>query len=87
MDDLIGEIIKGFFRAIGYILAELFFGTICYWTGWPICKLVTFGKYPSSTQVVYLESYERSNQGFWCSSVGLIVLIVCGLYAGGLFDN
>ncbi len=87
MEDLIGEIFKGLFRAIGYILAEIFFGTFCYWTGWPICKLVTFGKYPSSKQLVYLESYDRSNQGFWCSAVGLIVLIVCGLYAGGLFAN
>jgi hypothetical protein len=85
MDDLISEIFKGFFRVIGYILAEVFFGTVCYWVGWPICKLVTLGKYPSSQQVVYLGSSNSSSQGFWCSSVGLIFLIVFGLFAAGLF--
>ena len=87
MDDLIGEILKGFFRGLGYILAEIFFGTFCYWAGWPICKLVTFGKYPSSKQLVYLESSSHNNQGFWCSAVGFLALAVCGLYAGGLFEN
>jgi len=83
MDDLIGEIGRGFLRGVGYILAEIFFGTICYWIGWPICKIVTLGRYPSSKQTVYLESYSGNNQGFWCSAVGLIVLIVVGLVAMG----
>ena len=85
MDDLIGEIGKGFLRGIGYILAEIFFGTICYWIGWPICKLVTFGNYPASKQVVYLGDYNGNNQGFWCSAVGFIVLVVLGLFLAGQF--
>lgn len=85
MDDLIGEIGKGFFRGIGYIIAEIFFGTICYWVGWPICKVVTFGKYPSSEQLVYLEDYSGGNNGFWCSAVGLLVLVFVGLFLGGQF--
>ncbi len=84
MDDLIAEIVKGFFRAIGHLIAEIFFGTICYWLGWPICKLATFGKYPSSRQAFYLQGYNSSIHGFWCCSVGLIALIAGGLFAAGL---
>ncbi|MGY8873002.1 MAG: hypothetical protein ACKVJE_21465 [Pseudomonadales bacterium] len=85
MDDIISEIGKGFFRGIGYILAEIIFGTICYWVGWPICKIVTLGKYPSSNQVVYLDEYTNRNNGFWCSAVGLLAIILAGLYFLGQF--
>ena len=87
MDDLLGELGKGFIRGIGYILAEIFFGTICYWVGWPICKLVTFGKYPSSNQIVYLDDYSNRNKGFWCSAVGFIAIIFIVLYLAGQFGN
>ena len=80
MDDLVGEIGKGFIRGIGYILAELFFGTVCYWVGWPVCRLATLGRYPASNQVVYLEEYGQRNSGFWCSAVGLLVIILFGAY-------
>ncbi|OAL59928.1 hypothetical protein A6R74_01270 [Halomonas sp. ALS9] len=86
MDGFFEEIGKGFFRVIGYILAEIFFRTICYWVGWPICKLVTFGKYPSVTKVVYLEQHRHRDDGVWCSVVGLITLIVLGLYLLGQFS-
>jgi hypothetical protein len=88
MDDLIGEIGKGFFRGIGYILAEIFFGTICYWIGWPICKVITLGKYPSSNDVVCLDdgwSGSRNNN-FWCGAVGLLSIILIGLYYMGQFS-
>lgn len=85
MDELIGEIGKGFFRGIGYILAEIFFGIICYWTGWPICKLVTLGRYPSPKKVIYLEGNSGNNHGFWCSVTGLVVLVAAGLFAAGQF--
>ncbi len=75
MDDIGEAIGRGFFRAIGYILAEIFFGTICYWVGWPVCKILTFGKYPSSKQVVYLDDYSGQRDGFWCSAIGLLVII------------
>lgn len=83
MDDFVAEVGKGFFRAIGYILAEIFFGTICYWVGWPICKAVTLGKYPASKQIVYLESYNGDENGFWCGAVGLLVLIGLGVFGFG----
>ena len=75
MDNLFEELLKGFFRGIGYILAEIFFGTICYWVGWPVCKLMTLGKYPKSSQVVYLEN-TRSEHGWGCSVVGMLVLLI-----------
>jgi hypothetical protein len=78
MDDLIGEIGKGFIRGIGYILAELFFGTVCYWVGWPVCRLATLGKYPASNQAVYLEGYGQRDSGFWCSAVGFLVIVIIG---------
>lgn len=80
MDNLFEEIVKGFFRGIGYILAEIFFGTICYWVGWPICKIFTLGRYPSSSQVVYFEDYKARNTGFWCSVVGLLTLLLFALW-------
>ena len=86
MDELIGELGRGFVRAIGYFLAEIFFGTICYWIGWPICKIVTLGKYPSSNRIVYLDDYNGNREnGFWCGAVGLIVLVLALLYFGGQF--
>lgn len=83
MDDLVEELGKGFLRGIGYILAEIFFGTICYWVGWPICKVLTFGKYPSSSQVVYLENCSARNVGFWCSAVGSLTLLLSAIYIVG----
>lgn len=85
MDDILGEIGKGFLRAMGYILADIFFGTICYWVGWPICKLITLGKYPSSTQVVYLEIYTDRDNGFWCSAVGFMAILIICFYLSGEF--
>jgi len=86
MDDLVGEIGKGFLRGVGYILAEIFFGTICYWVGWPICKVVTLGKYPASSNTVYLDDYSGDRSGFWCSGVGFLTIFFVGLYFLGLFS-
>ena len=80
MDDFIADVGKGFFRGLGYLLAEVFFDTICYWVGWPVCKVITLGRYPSSNQVVYLGEHGERNNGFWCSVVGFITLIIMGLY-------
>lgn len=85
MEDILEAITKGFFRAIGYILAEIFYRTICYWIGWPVCKILTFGIYPKSKQVVYFEDDRPST--FWCSAVGLIILIAALLYFAGVFNG
>ena len=87
MDDFGDEIGRGFFRLIGYILAEIFFGTICYWVGWPICKILSFGKYPASQQVVYLDNYSGRREGFWCSAIGLVVIIATCVFLVGHFGS
>ena len=33
MEGLVEEIAKGLLRGIGYIIAEILFGTLCYWVG------------------------------------------------------
>ena len=86
MDSLIEEVAKGFFRGLGYILAEIFLGTVCYWVGWPICKIITLGKYPSSNQLVYLDDGHKRTKGFWCSGVGLLAIIFVVVYFLGLFS-
>ncbi|GAB2997209.1 hypothetical protein GCM10027050_14220 [Psychrosphaera aestuarii] len=72
------EIVSGFFRAIGYILAEVFFYTICYWVGWPICKIFTLGTYPKSFDTGF--SAERNYGRGMCSSVGLLTLVFVFYY-------
>ena len=78
MEDILGEPGKGFLRAIGYLIAEIFYRTICYWVGWPICKLLTLGKYPKAKKSAFLE--DRVNSSFWCCAIGLITLISVLLY-------
>lgn len=78
MDDIGSSILSGFFRGIGYILADIFFGTICYWVGWPICKILLRGEYPNNHQLTYMSGTNSS--GGWCSSVGLLILIAIGTY-------
>ncbi|MBE1300153.1 MAG: hypothetical protein GJ680_09635 [Alteromonadaceae bacterium] len=83
MEDILGEIGKGFFRGIGYILADLFFWFICYWTGWPFCKIITFGRYPKPKRNNYWGEEESS--GVWCALLGLTIWIGVGLYFLGVF--
>lgn len=41
------EAVLGFLvRLLVEVIGELFFGTLCYWLGWPWVKLITLGKYP-----------------------------------------
>ncbi|XOV78223.1 MAG: hypothetical protein ACFHVJ_14915 [Aestuariibacter sp.] len=81
MEDILGifgEILKGFFRAIGYLIAEVFFKTICFWVGWPLCKIITLGSYPRPRQRITLN--DEINSEFWCSFLGMIILLACGIY-------
>ncbi len=84
MDDILGEIGKGFLRGLGYIIAEIFFKTLCFWIGWPFCKVLTFGKYPRPQRNSDYWAEERSSD-VMCSLLGLTVLIVIGLYLLGIF--
>ena len=82
MEDILGEIGKGFLRGIGYILADIFFWFICYWTGWPLCKIITFGHYPKPKRTNYWG--EEENSGVLCALLGLTIWIIVGLYFLGI---
>lgn len=83
MEDILVEIGKGFFRATGYLLADVFFWTICYWVGWPVCKALTGGRYPKQSEVVYLGQKERPD--FWCAAIGLVLIATIVLFLLGAF--
>ncbi len=83
MEDVASEISNGFFRALGFLLAEVFFWTICYWLGWPVCKVVSLGKYPKETTFFILGNHD--DKGFWCAFTGLIVLVLLALVFLGVF--
>jgi hypothetical protein len=74
MDSVLEELAKGLFRGVVYFVIEIFFGKICYLLGWPICKLLSFGKYPSVNLPAQPKSHSR--QDYWCSFAGLVVLLL-----------
>ncbi|UTW07811.1 hypothetical protein [Pseudomonas benzenivorans] len=55
-------------RAVAYLLLEIVFGTLFYWSGWPWVKLLTLGRYPrsgwrsGSRESVYVAC---AGGGFW----------------------
>lgn len=81
MEDLFEYAIKPIFRVIWYFTYEIFFSTICYFIGWPVCKLLTWGRYPEQGAPIYFE-YRDDQSGWPCSLVGLFVIIAF-LYLGG----
>ena len=85
MEDVLEEIGKGFFRAVGWLFAEILFGTVCYWVGWPVCRAVTLGSYPRSRKQVLPDSWDA--ESFICSSVGFLLLLSLGLYLAGAFSQ
>ena len=84
MDDIASEIGKGLLRAIGSIFIDLIFNFIFYYIGWPICKIVSLGSYPKKTPQDLLHTSTR--QGLACSFVGMLVVVIIGLYFCGQFD-
>ena len=84
---IVGEVAKGLFRAVGYLIIEFFFWIVCYWVGWPICKALTLGAYPKQINLLHSDIEDgnfgaRSNKqhsGAWCALMGLAV-VVSALY-------
>lgn len=80
---IVGEVAKGLFRVIGYLVIEFFFWTICYWVGWPICRTVTLGAYPKQSNLLRSQredgnfggSSSNQHSGAWCALVGLAVVV------------
>lgn len=57
-------------RMLGYLLAEIVFGTLFYWLGWPWVKLLSLGKYPQQRWCIGT----RENTYVACVGVGISVL-------------
>ena len=65
------EVISGVFKGFGILLLDFIFWHVCYRVGLPVCKLVTLGRYPSSSAV----PHQRRPQGVVCGITGLLVII------------
>jgi len=83
MEDIVGEIGKGFLRGLGYVLVEVLFNFVFYYIGWPICKILSLGAYPKKPSHDHL--YTETRQGLLCSFVGFLLVVVVGLYFSGQF--
>ncbi|WP_157375463.1 hypothetical protein [Alcanivorax hongdengensis] len=79
MDDFLEAIIRGFGRALGYLLLNLLFECVFYYLGWPVVKVLTLGRYPSAS---HQQGWKTGNhQGMWVSGVGLLVFVLAGMLA------
>lgn len=74
MDNVLETLAKGFLRGLALLVVEIIFGKLCYVLGWPVCKLLSFGKYPDTNGSVSQANQQR--QAYWCSFVGLVVLLI-----------
>ena len=77
MEQILGLVGRLFVEIIG----ELFFGTLCYWTGWPWVKLFTLGKYPRHGGL------SGRREGIYVRCVGLAVLALVLMAALGQFGS
>lgn len=75
MDEFFGLI----FRVFWYFISDIVFMTVCYWVGWPVCKILTLGRYPPKGQVSYCE-HSDSEDGWLCSVVGLLVILILAYF-------
>lgn len=73
MNHIIAEMGKFLLRGLAYLLADILFWTICYWLGWFICKLITFGRYPDKRHQAYQNQSKKA--GFWCAAIGLLSVV------------
>ncbi|NVK58033.1 MAG: hypothetical protein HWE26_20750 [Alteromonadaceae bacterium] len=92
IEDIVTETGKGVVRGVGYLIAEVFFWRLCYVLGWPVCKIMTLGRYPR--RVVRERAIfraENTHTGFTCAAIGLLifvaaVLVLSGNWPSGLPD-
>ncbi|GGF79725.1 hypothetical protein [Alteromonas lipolytica] len=84
IEEMVSETGKGVFRGIGYLLSELLFWRLCYVIGWPVCKLVTFGRYPRRLhreRAIFRQ--HNAHTGFTCAAVGLLIVVALLLGLSG----
>ncbi|MBB6519823.1 hypothetical protein [Pseudoteredinibacter isoporae] len=96
MADLIEFLFKDFLRLLGllarilvWLIYELFFETIAWYVGWPICQLLSLGRWPKQG-INDQENASQISQGL-VSVIGLISLFVLAasiaFYAGEIRLN
>ena len=82
MDEFYSGLLRSIFRFVGFVLFEFFFGTVCYFAGWPVCRALTLGRYPYQGQRPYSD-FSVSQEGWPCSLVGFVTIVVLGLLFAG----
>ncbi|MFP8966004.1 hypothetical protein ACKC9G_05445 [Pokkaliibacter sp. CJK22405] len=88
--DFLGEALEGLLggvgRAVGWIIFEFFFWTVCYWVGWPICRILTWGRYPHYERVVFMDD-SRDDPPLGCAVVGFLVIVLACLSLAAHFSS
>lgn len=75
MDVLVSEFGVFLFRLTIALVVDFAFWTVCYWLGWPVCKVISGGRYPASSP-----HYGRKHSGHLCAMTGLgLILIIAAL--------
>jgi hypothetical protein len=44
------EIVGLLFTFLRILVIDVLFGMVFYWIGWPVCKIISFGRYPNSLE-------------------------------------
>lgn len=70
MEVLVSEFGVFLYRLTIAIVADFLFWTVCYWLGWPLCKLVSGGRYPASSP-----HHGRKHNGHFCALSGLAIIM------------
>jgi hypothetical protein len=73
--EVIVELLSTYVRIL---VVEILFLSVFYWVGWPVCKAITFGRYPNS-----LALSNGKNRDAMVSLVSVIVslgIFLCFIY-------
>ena len=63
--EVIVELLSTFVRVL---VVVILFGTVFYWIGWSVCKVITFGRYPR-----FLKPLRGNNMNTQVSLLGVVV--------------
>lgn len=77
MEDLAEGFLRGFGRALGYVLVNILFEFFFYYLGWPVVKVFTLGVYPRGADRYGWKT--GSHEGAWVSGIGLLVFALAGM--------
>ncbi len=80
---MMDDILEGFLKLCVKVVKYIFFETCCYLLGWPVLKILTFGKYPDQGWLDCYIDGEITDINNWSSTiVSLIGLLVIVLFLG-----